>query len=75
MSAKENKALVARMIEGLNKHEIEEMEDYWADDMTWYGPAGIGTKRGLKDFQDNHQRPHSLIPCNTLHILSGTLLP
>ncbi len=57
MSAKKNKELVARMIDGLNKHVIEGMEKYWSKDMVWYGPAGIGTKHGLKDFQDNHQRP------------------
>ncbi len=57
MSAKKNKELVARMIDGLNEHVIEGMEKYWSKDMVWYGPAGIGTKRGLKDFQDNHQRP------------------
>jgi predicted ester cyclase len=57
MTADQNKVLVARMIDGLNDHEIEGMEAYWSPDMVWHGPAGIGTKRGLKDFQDNHQRP------------------
>lgn len=57
MSAEKNKALVARMYDGLNDHVIEGMEEYWTEDMIWYGPAGIGTKRGLQDFQDNHQRP------------------
>jgi predicted ester cyclase len=57
MSPEENKALVARMYDGLNDHVIEGMEAYWTEDMVWYGPAGIGTKRGLKDFQDSHQRP------------------
>jgi steroid delta-isomerase-like uncharacterized protein len=57
MSPEENKALVARMYDGLNDHVIEGMEAYWTKDMVWYGPAGIGTKRGIKDFQDNHQRP------------------
>jgi predicted ester cyclase len=57
MSAEKNKQLVARMYDGLNDHVIEGMEEYWTEDMVWYGPAGIGTKRGLKDFQQNHQRP------------------
>ncbi|MCP4198938.1 MAG: ester cyclase [Proteobacteria bacterium] len=57
MSADKNKALVARMYDGLNHHVIEGMDEYWTEDMIWYGPAGIGTKRGLKDFQNNHQRP------------------
>lgn len=57
MSAEKSKALVAAMVDGLNDHVIEGMDKYWSEDMIWYGPAGIGTKRGLKDFQDNHQRP------------------
>ena len=57
MSAEKNKQLVAHMVDGLNDHVIEGMEQYWAEDMVWYGPAGIGTKRGLKDFQENHQHP------------------
>lgn len=57
MTATKSKALVAAMYDGLNDHVIEGMEKYWSEAMIWYGPAGIGTKRGLKDFQDNHQRP------------------
>ena len=57
MSAEKNKQLVADMVDGLNDHIIEGMEQYWTEDMVWYGPAGIGTKRGLKDFQENHQTP------------------
>ncbi len=57
MTADKNKALVARMIEALNDHVIEGQEDYWSKDMRWYGPAGIGTKVGLEEFQDEHQRP------------------
>ena len=49
--------LVERMVEALNNHVIEGQEEFWSEDMVWHGPAGIGTKHGLKDFQDNHQRP------------------
>ncbi len=45
------------MVAALNEHVIEGQEEFWTDDMVWYGPAGIGTKRGLVDFQKNHQRP------------------
>lgn len=51
------KALVDRMVNGLNDHEIHGMEAYWSDDMHWYGPAGIGTKPSLKAFQEEHQKP------------------
>jgi len=33
------------------------MDDYWHEDFTWYGPAGIGTTRGIDGFQDYHQGP------------------
>jgi hypothetical protein len=55
--AEDAKALVGRMVDALNDHVIDGQEAYWSEDMVWYGPAGIGTKRGLKDFQENHQRP------------------
>lgn len=33
-------------------------ERFWdVLNMMWYGPSGIGTTRGLKGFQDNHQVP------------------
>lgn len=30
---------------------------HWHDRMMWYGPAGIGTTRGLDGFVDGHQLP------------------
>lgn len=32
-------------------------KEYWHPKMMWYGPAGIGTGRGLQGFVDCHQRP------------------
>ena len=55
--------LVMAMIHGLLKDydgkTLESMaqERFWHPNMMWYGPAGIGTSRGLKGFQDVHQRP------------------
>lgn len=57
MTTEKNKELVARMIEALNKHVIEGQEDYWSENMRWHGPAGIGTKPSLLEFQNEHQRP------------------
>jgi predicted ester cyclase len=31
--------------------------DHWHPKMMWYGPAGIGTTRGLEGFVDQHQLP------------------
>ena len=30
---------------------------YWTEEFAWYGPAGIGTSRGLRDFEAHHQIP------------------
>jgi predicted ester cyclase len=54
--------LVERMIDGLLAFDGENldsmaMERYWTPDMHWYGPAGIGTTRGLNGFQAQHQGP------------------
>lgn len=38
---------------------LDEMEQikHWHPNFMWYGPAGIGTTRGLKGFEDYHQIP------------------
>ena len=33
------------------------MVDHWHPNFMWYGPAGIGTTRGLRGFEDYHQIP------------------
>lgn len=56
--SRKTKELVARMVDvGLNDHVVEGMEAYWSADMRWYGPAGIGHKLSLAQFQEEHQRP------------------
>ena len=50
------------LFDGLNeydqhdKHSMKQRH-FWHDDMYWYGPAGIGTTRNLKEFEDWHQLP------------------
>ncbi|MEL6297318.1 MAG: ester cyclase [Pseudomonadota bacterium] len=34
-----------------------EQRDYWHRNMMWFGPAGIGSNRGLAGFVDQHQLP------------------
>ncbi len=38
---------------------LDEMEQvkHWHPNFMWYGPAGIGSTRGLKGFEDYHQIP------------------
>lgn len=52
----------AMIVEGLMSfdqidHASIGMERYWERDMMWYGPAGIGTTRGLSGFLSYHQHP------------------
>lgn len=37
--------------------EVMELERYWHPDFRWYGPAGIGTARGVEEFRRFHQIP------------------
>jgi predicted ester cyclase len=52
---------VEAMIKGLMEYDQKTLqsmaqERFWHPQMMWYGPAGIGTSRALKGFQDVHQR-------------------
>ncbi|WP_430449333.1 ester cyclase [Rhodophyticola sp.] len=44
---------------GRNAEGVEAMRlpDYWHDACSWYGPAGIGTARGIDGFRAHHQVP------------------
>ncbi len=53
---------IVDMLDHLKKHprqgpEAMEMERFWHEKMTWYGPAGIGTGRGIAGFRHWHQIP------------------
>lgn len=37
--------------------ESMKLENYWHEDFMWYGPAGIGTTRGIEGFRSHHQGP------------------
>ena len=37
--------------------EVMEMDRFWHPKMNWYGPAGIGTGRGISGFRNWHQIP------------------
>lgn len=37
--------------------DLMHMVDHWHPNFMWYGPAGIGTTRGLRGFEDYHQIP------------------
>ncbi|MBT8142446.1 MAG: SnoaL-like domain-containing protein [Gammaproteobacteria bacterium] len=45
------------MVDGLNDHDIENMDRFFTQDFRWMGNTGCGYKQGLKEFQDNWQKP------------------
>lgn len=55
--------LIVDMLTALVKHpkdpdpRVMEMERFWDPRMSWYGPAGIGTARGISGFRNWHQIP------------------
>lgn len=53
----ETRAVVERMVDGLNDHVIDGIGAFFATDFRWMGNAGCGFKMGLRAFQDNWQRP------------------
>lgn len=54
---------VIAMLTDLSRHpaqggpEIMKAETYWHPRVNWYGPAGIGTARGIAGFRNWHQIP------------------
>jgi hypothetical protein len=55
--------LVLDMLAAMSKHplsggpEVMQLERFWHPKMYWYGPAGIGTARGISGFRNWHQIP------------------
>lgn len=54
---------VVAMLEDLCRHpadlnpKVMQLEKYWHPRFNWYGPAGIGTARGIAGFRNWHQIP------------------
>lgn len=53
----ETRAIVEGMVDGLNDHRIDDIGEFFHAAFRWLGNAGCGTKNGLKEFQENWQRP------------------
>lgn len=55
--------IVVEMLQCMKKHplgggpEVMELERFWHPRMNWYGPAGVGTGRGIPGFRNWHQIP------------------
>lgn len=57
MSAEENKQLVDDMYASMNRNVVGAMKKHWTHDMVWAGPAGVGTKYGVEQFEEDMRRP------------------
>ena len=53
----DTRRVIEGMVDGLNDHRIDDIGAFFADGFRWMGNTGCGTKHGLKEFQDNWQRP------------------
>ncbi|MBO9402596.1 ester cyclase [Shimia sp. R9_3] len=55
--------LILDMLEALVKHpkdpdpRVMALDRFWHARMSWYGPAGVGTARGISGFRNWHQIP------------------
>jgi predicted ester cyclase len=57
-----SESLVLNMLDELGKFDGKsllsmQLDKYWHKDFMWYGPAGIGTTKGIQSFRDHHQGP------------------
>ena len=53
----ETRRVIEDMVDGLNDHRIDDIGEFFSEGFRWIGNQGCGTKVGLKQFQDNWQRP------------------
>ena len=53
----DTRRVIEGMVRALNDHRIDDIGEFFADDFVWRGNTGCGVKHGIKDFQDNWQRP------------------
>ncbi|MEM1398367.1 MAG: ester cyclase [Pseudomonadota bacterium] len=53
----ETQAVIEDMVDGLNEHRIDDIGEFFAENFRWFGNQGCGTKHGLREFQNNWQRP------------------
>ncbi len=53
----ETQAVIEAMVDGLNDHQIQGMSAFFSQNFSWMGNTGCGTKKGLKAFQNNWQKP------------------
>ncbi|WP_077340313.1 ester cyclase [Pseudocolwellia agarivorans] len=60
--SQKSQQLVIDMLDELGRFDGKslasmQLQNFWHSDFMWYGPAGIGTTRGIEGFRANHQGP------------------
>lgn len=53
----QTRAVIEGMVDGLNDHRINDIGEFFSQSFRWMGNFGCGSKNGLREFQDNWQRP------------------
>jgi len=53
----QTRAVIEGMVDGLNDHRIADIGEFFSEGFTWFGNQGCGTKKGLRAFQENWQKP------------------
>lgn len=53
----QTRSTIEGMVDGLNDHRVDDIGQFFAGDFRWLGNYGCGTKKGLREFQENWQRP------------------
>ena len=53
----QTRSTIEGMVDGLNDHRINDIGEFFSQSFRWMGNFGCGTKNGLREFQDNWQRP------------------
>ena len=53
----ETRRVIETMVDGLNDHRIADIGEFFSETFRWMGNQGCGRKNGLREFQDNWQRP------------------
>ncbi len=49
--------IIEKMVVALNDHRIDDIGEFFSNDLKWFGNYGCGTKLGFKEFQENWQVP------------------
>ena len=53
----ETRAVIEGMVDGLNDHRIADIGEFFSESFRWMGNQGCGHKEGLREFQENWQKP------------------